>query len=297
MKKLLLVVAGTWLTVCVVYAQNQPSVQVQSNGNANFDARQRPAWCKNAKLPHELAICEDAALSRNELEILSRYQDFAKKSGLATELLREHRLEFFNKIKACGADKFCILNQQNGRLQTYASLTGVGENTREKNDSNIGESRAGSIAKTVAYLGLPHIKSKRDFVAYFGSCGDDSSMQDLGVNALREAAFTCVSKGFPECANDVKVDACKLVRFAFDKNEATAWAFVSLGGFRAVSRAPNVYQTIYGKQEPTSGQANGFVEFDFAWSPPGLRIEINTLIDVSNIKGPNNAALVWVVPN
>lgn len=64
----------------------------------------RPPWCKNSKLPHEVAICADENLSKNELNILELYLEFARGSGLSSEQLRAHREEFFKKVKSCGSN-------------------------------------------------------------------------------------------------------------------------------------------------------------------------------------------------
>lgn len=93
----------------------QPSMGAASGTGAP----QRPSWCKNAKLPHEMEICADSALSRNELDISGLYSEYAKKSGLSAGQLRVQKGEFFNKAKACGADRACIADQQQSRILFY----------------------------------------------------------------------------------------------------------------------------------------------------------------------------------
>lgn len=159
----------------------------------------------------------------------------------------------------------------------------------------MGREQAEVVAKNMALLGLPKIQTKGDFIAYFGACGEDVSTKQMGPEALRGAAFTCVARDSMKCAKDVRVDSCKLVRFAFDKNESTTWAYLSLGGSRATTRAADIHQPLYGRQEPKISQSNGYAKFDFVWSLINLQIELSNLVDISDVNGPNNVSLVWVV--
>ncbi len=254
----------------------------------------RPSWCKNSKLPHEVGICADENLSKNELDILELYSEFARSSGLSLEQLRAHRVEFFKKVKACGSNKSCILSQQTERMQWYRTYPN-GKSAAQLEQKGPVSEQAEVVAKNMAHLGLPKIQTKGDFIAYFGACGEDASTKQMSAEALRGAAFTCVARDSIKCARDVRVGACKLIRFAFDRNEATTWAFLSLGGSRAETRAADIYQPIYGRQEPKASQSNGYAKFDFAWSLSNLRIELTNLVDISDVNGLNNLSLVWVV--
>lgn len=81
----------------------------------------KPAWCKNSKQPHEVAICSDRQLSRNENNILEMYSAYAKLLARNKSTLAEHKTYFLKKTSACKADKDCINKAQIERINFYKS--------------------------------------------------------------------------------------------------------------------------------------------------------------------------------
>lgn len=90
----------------------------------------KPAWCSNAKLPHELAICSDPQLSENERRILVMYGQYAKLPPNNQASLKEHKSFFLKKTSACKANKECIAAVQLERINFYSSQ-GISEQTHQ----------------------------------------------------------------------------------------------------------------------------------------------------------------------
>lgn len=266
-----------------------------------------PEWCSNAKLPHELTICADPELSKNESKILRLYPYFKKDTNLDTAQLREHNRIIFNRIKACEYNKECILKEQNERLDSYQDFAPkdtevevLAANPRSPPSPPVPVAApvpvsGKNVANAVALLGLPPVATKADFIKYFGSCGIDTSMQKLGSDLLFGAAFTCIATHSTQCASDMKVDACNQIRFAFNADESTAWAFLTLAYSNNDAKSIQTYKLAYGDQESANKSAGGLIFFENFWNPPNLRIEITSIIDAENPKNPKNTDLIYVM--
>ena len=77
----------------------------------------RPAWCSNASFPHERLICTDAELADRDLRLASLWRPYRRTLSRVAEAW--HKGEYFRRLKACGADKACIANEQEIQMRRY----------------------------------------------------------------------------------------------------------------------------------------------------------------------------------
>ena len=77
----------------------------------------RPAWCPDARFPHERLVCTDAELADRELRVASLWRPYRSTLSRAAEAL--HKSEYFRRLKACGADKACIVSEQETQMRRY----------------------------------------------------------------------------------------------------------------------------------------------------------------------------------
>ena len=77
----------------------------------------RPAWCPDAQFPHERLICTDAELSDRDLRLASLWRPYRRTLSRAAEAW--HKSDYFRRLKACGADKACIVSEQETQMRRY----------------------------------------------------------------------------------------------------------------------------------------------------------------------------------
>ena len=77
----------------------------------------RPAWCPDARFPHERLVCSDAELADRDLRLASLWRPFRSTLSRAAEAW--HKSEYFRRLKACGADKACIIGEQETQMRRY----------------------------------------------------------------------------------------------------------------------------------------------------------------------------------
>lgn len=77
----------------------------------------RPAWCPDARFPHERLVCTDAELAARDLRLASLWRPYRSTLSRAAEAW--HKSEYFRRLKACGADKACIVSEQETQMRRY----------------------------------------------------------------------------------------------------------------------------------------------------------------------------------
>jgi len=77
----------------------------------------RPAWCPDARFPHERLVCTDAELADRDLRLASLWRPYRSTLSPAAEAW--HKSEYFRRLKACGADKACIVREQETQMRRY----------------------------------------------------------------------------------------------------------------------------------------------------------------------------------
>ena len=77
----------------------------------------RPAWCPDARFPHERLVCSDAELADRDLRLASLWRPYRSTLSRAAEAW--HKGEYFRRLKACGADKACIVSEQETQMRRY----------------------------------------------------------------------------------------------------------------------------------------------------------------------------------
>lgn len=90
----------------------------------------RPAWCADARFPHERLVCTDAELADRDLRLASLWRPYRSTLSRAAEAW--HKSEYFRRLKACGANKACIVSEQETQMRRYREgLPGGGERGAE----------------------------------------------------------------------------------------------------------------------------------------------------------------------
>lgn len=84
----------------------------------------RPAWCPDARFPHERLVCTDAELADRDLHLASLWRPYRSTLSRAAEAW--HRASIFRRLKACGADKACIGSEQETQMRRYREGLTVG---------------------------------------------------------------------------------------------------------------------------------------------------------------------------
>ena len=77
----------------------------------------RPAWCPDARFPHERLVCSDAELADRDLRLASLWRPYRSTLSRAAEAW--HKSDYFRRLKACGADKACIVSEQETQMRRY----------------------------------------------------------------------------------------------------------------------------------------------------------------------------------
>ncbi len=77
----------------------------------------RPAWCPNARFPHERLVCADAQLAARDLQLASLWFPYRRTLSRGAEAW--HKSDYFRRLKACGADKACIAGEQATQMRRY----------------------------------------------------------------------------------------------------------------------------------------------------------------------------------
>jgi hypothetical protein len=78
---------------------------------------ERPAWCPHARFPHERLVCNDAELAERDLRLASLWRQYRSTLSRAAEAW--HKSDYFRRLKACGADKACIVTEQEIQMRRY----------------------------------------------------------------------------------------------------------------------------------------------------------------------------------
>jgi hypothetical protein len=77
----------------------------------------RPAWCPDARFPHERLVCSDPELAARDLRLASLWRPYRSTLSPAAEAW--HKSEYFRRLKACGAEKACIVSEQETQMLRY----------------------------------------------------------------------------------------------------------------------------------------------------------------------------------
>ncbi len=77
----------------------------------------RPAWCPQARFPHERLVCTDAELADRDLRLASLWRPYRR--TLTPAAVTWHKSDYFRRLKACGADKACIVGEQELQMRRY----------------------------------------------------------------------------------------------------------------------------------------------------------------------------------
>ena len=77
----------------------------------------RPAWCPDARFPHERLVCTDAELADRDLRLAALWRPYRSTLSRAAEAW--HKSDYFRRLKACGADKACIVGEQETQMRRY----------------------------------------------------------------------------------------------------------------------------------------------------------------------------------
>ena len=85
----------------------------------------RPAWCPDARFPHERSVCTDAELADRDLRLASLWRLYRSTLSRAAEAW--HKSDYFRRLKACGADKACIFSEQETQMRRYREGLPAGE--------------------------------------------------------------------------------------------------------------------------------------------------------------------------
>lgn len=85
----------------------------------------RPAWCAQARQPHERLICREPALAQADLALAPLWRQFKTRMRLDEAQLRHYKSSFYRRLKACGEDAACIANEQAVRTRLYRVALGL----------------------------------------------------------------------------------------------------------------------------------------------------------------------------
>ena len=89
----------------------------------------RPAWCPDARFPHERLVCTDAELADRDLRLASLWRPYRRSLSRGAETW--HKSDYFRRLKACGADKACIGGEQRAQLRRYREGLPAGHQDRD----------------------------------------------------------------------------------------------------------------------------------------------------------------------
>jgi hypothetical protein len=84
----------------------------------------RPEWCSRATLPHERLICRDRELLAGNQTLSGLWQAYRTQPDLGEIELGRVRSEYFNRLKACGAQKSCLARAQAAQISFYRKALG-----------------------------------------------------------------------------------------------------------------------------------------------------------------------------
>ena len=77
----------------------------------------RPVWCPDARFPHERLVCSDAELAERDLRLASLWRPYRRTLSRGAEMW--HKSDYFRRLKACGGDKACIVDEQETQMRLY----------------------------------------------------------------------------------------------------------------------------------------------------------------------------------
>ena len=77
----------------------------------------RPAWCPEARFPHERLVCNDAELADRDLRLGALWRRYRNTLSIAAETW--HKSDYFRRLKSCAADKACIVREQETQMHLY----------------------------------------------------------------------------------------------------------------------------------------------------------------------------------
>ena len=78
----------------------------------------RPAWCPDARFRHERLVCTDAELADRDLRLTSLWGPYRRTLSRGAEAW--HKSDYFRRLMACGADKHCIVSEQETQMRSYS---------------------------------------------------------------------------------------------------------------------------------------------------------------------------------
>jgi len=81
----------------------------------------KPAWCKNAKKPHEITTCANEELATTEHTILAMYAEYSKLPSTDQTTLKDHKSAFQKKYSDCQTSIECVAATQAERINFYKS--------------------------------------------------------------------------------------------------------------------------------------------------------------------------------
>ncbi|MED5620623.1 hypothetical protein [Ideonella sp. BN130291] len=79
----------------------------------------RPAWCKDARQPHERVICANRDLAAADLQLGPLWRAYRDTLALSPLEQARQKSMFFHQLKACGEDRACLAARQAERQRIY----------------------------------------------------------------------------------------------------------------------------------------------------------------------------------
>lgn len=80
---------------------------------------QRPAWCEEAGFAHEKLVCRDKDLSAADLALAPLWRAYVNELSLNPVQQGRVKSDYFRRLKACGARKACISQEQASQRRFY----------------------------------------------------------------------------------------------------------------------------------------------------------------------------------
>lgn len=79
----------------------------------------RPAWCASASFAHEKAICRDRDLAAADLALAPLWRSYRETASLNAVQQGRTKSAYFQRLKACGAQRACIAREQRAQARFY----------------------------------------------------------------------------------------------------------------------------------------------------------------------------------
>jgi hypothetical protein len=96
--------------------QPPPAAQEAAPGKA-VPAGRRPGWCSRARWPHERLVCADPALAAADLALAPLWRRY--QADLEPGTRAWVKRDYFQRLKACGAQRECVAREQASQRQLY----------------------------------------------------------------------------------------------------------------------------------------------------------------------------------